>query len=62
MNTAIIIVDMQQAFCYPGGSFQRRGYSIADVKQVMQQCAILRDLAVRKGWPVIFTRLIFSAN
>jgi hypothetical protein len=35
MQTALIVVAMQNAFCHPEGSFKKRGYKIINLDQVI---------------------------
>jgi ureidoacrylate peracid hydrolase len=60
MNTALVVVDMQKAFCNPEGSFQRRGYVIENIGKIIEQCINLRKFADETGWTVFFTRLVYS--
>jgi ureidoacrylate peracid hydrolase len=62
MVTAVLLVDLQNAFCTPGGSYARRGQRVRGVRRLLANCLALTRLARTKGWPVIYTRLAFAAD
>jgi ureidoacrylate peracid hydrolase len=56
MNRALIVVDMQNGFCHPGGSLPRLGMSLAGADGAVRQAAVAVHQARGAGVPVIFTR------
>lgn len=59
MNTALIVVDMQNGFCHPDGSLPRLGLGLADVDRAVRQSALAVRQARAAGLPVIFTRHLY---
>lgn len=56
------MVDMQNAFCSPGGSFRKRGYKVLNIGRVRNAiCELVRHFKER-GCPVVFTRMEFDAD
>jgi len=62
MTTALLVVDLQNAFCRPEGSFVRRGLAIEGIERVVERCRRLVDHATRAGWPVVYTRLAYQPD
>lgn len=62
MTTALLVVDLQNAFCRPEGSFVRRGYSIVELDRVIATCVRLVAHAEAEGWPVVYTRLAYQSD
>lgn len=62
VNTALIIVDMQNAFCSKNGSFWKRGRRILNLKKVLSTNKKLISFARNKKWLVIFTKLVFKKD
>lgn len=60
MPNALLIVDMQNAFCHPSGSYSRRGYEILNLDRVIAANQSLRDLAYSREWSVVYTRLAYE--
>ena len=61
-RTALIVVDMQNAFCDDAGSCRRRGVDIAMLKAAIGPCVRLVEAARSHGIPVIFTRYVYRAD
>ena len=59
-DTAIIIVDMQHAFCAPGGALERRGDRLSDAAALFDRVDALIERGRRGGVPVIFTRVVLD--
>ena len=53
---ALIIVDMQNAFCHKDGSFSKLGLSVEIHMQPVPSIQRLRQLAEEFHFPVVFTR------
>lgn len=62
-NTALLVIDMQNAFCHPDGSFaqmtQGRGLSIDMCRGAIPGCQRLVEAARTAAVPVIFTRYVY---
>jgi ureidoacrylate peracid hydrolase len=61
-GTALIVVDMQNAFCSRNGSYWKRGRRIINLEKVLEVNKKLLVLAREKKWTVIFTRLVFNED
>jgi len=62
VNTALVLVDMQNAFCSKKGSFWTRGGRIADVATVTGNATRLLEAARRARRPVFFTQLVLDRD
>jgi ureidoacrylate peracid hydrolase len=58
-NRALLVVDMQNGFCHPDGSFSRLGMGLEGAQAAVHQAAIAVTQARRAGIPVIFTRHLY---
>lgn len=56
MTTALVVVDMQNAFCHPEGSVARSGLDAAPLAAVVPACARLVAAARAAAVPLVFTR------
>jgi ureidoacrylate peracid hydrolase len=54
VRTALIVVDMQNAFCNPKGSFAKIGANIAMMRDAVPGCRKLIDGAHRAKVPVVY--------
>ena len=61
-RTALIVVDMQNAFCTDDGSIAKIGLDISMLKAAIEPCRRLIDAARTSGVPVIYTRYIFRSD
>jgi ureidoacrylate peracid hydrolase len=65
-GTALLVIDMQNAFCHPGGSFAKmtagRGLSIDMCRQAIPGCQRLAQAARAAGVPVVFTRYVYHPD
>jgi ureidoacrylate peracid hydrolase len=57
-RTAVLIIDMQNGFCHPEGSFGRAGADVSGCGAAAPGCAELVELARTAGLPVAWTRAI----
>ena len=53
-DTAVVVIDMQNAYASPGGYLDLAGFDIAGAERVITQTAKVLDTARRAGMPVIF--------
>jgi len=61
-HTALIVIDMQNAFCRDNGSFAKLGFDIAMLKAAIEPCGRLIAAARAANVPVIYTRLSYAAD
>jgi ureidoacrylate peracid hydrolase len=59
-SCALLVVDMQNGFCHPSGSFAAMGFDVAALRAAISGCAELIAAARRAGVPVIFTRYVYQ--
>lgn len=57
-RTALVVVDMQNDFCDPGGFYAAAGRDITALRAVIPPARRLLDRARGAGMPVVFTRLL----
>ncbi len=56
---ALVVVDMQNGFCHPGGSFPGVGLGLEGVAAAVRTTAIAVRQARAAGVPIIFTRHLY---
>ena len=61
-HTALIVVDMQNGFCKPGGSIDRIGFPITMLQAAIAPCVQLVGLARAAAVPVIYTRYCYRGD
>ena len=61
-RSALVVIDMQNAFCRDDGSFARLGFDIAMLKAAIEPCRRAVAAAHAAKVPVIFTRLSYAAD
>lgn len=61
-RTALLLIDLQRAFCDDAGSMARSGRPIGTMREAALQCASLAFAARRGGIPVIWTRMRFRPD
>jgi len=59
MNRALLVVDMQNGFCHPEGSFTRIGMGLEGADDAVRDAAIAIEQARRAAIPVVFTRHLY---
>lgn len=59
MNRALLVVDMQNGFCHPQGSFTRIDMGLEGADQAVHHAAIAVAQARRAAVPVVFTRHLY---
>ncbi len=60
--TALLVIDMQNGFCHPDGSFGELGLDVSMCTAAIEGCAELVDAARAAGVPVIFTRYVYRSD
>ena len=53
-NTAVIVVDMQNAYASPGGYLDLAGFDIGGAAKVVEQCAKVVETARAAGIPIVY--------
>jgi ureidoacrylate peracid hydrolase len=61
-NTALIVVDLQNALCSRRGSYRRRGKTVLNMGTLLKNIKKLLDLFRGKKLPVIFIRIVFKGD
>jgi ureidoacrylate peracid hydrolase len=61
-NIALLIIDMQNGFCKPGGSMTRIGFDISMLASAIEPCVRLVDYARTVGIPIIYTRYVYRED
>lgn len=61
-NTALVVVDLQNALCSKKGSYAKRGKSVLDVGRVVRNVKKLLGIFRRRKLPVIFVRIAFKKD
>ena len=59
-NAALIVVDMQNDFCSPGGAFDRLGYDMLMVKEMIPRLVGLVSEARKVNLPVVFLKSTYN--
>jgi ureidoacrylate peracid hydrolase len=57
-RTALLVVDLQNDFCSPGGFFERAGHDIGPTAAVVPRVAELAARARAAGVPVVYTMTV----
>jgi nicotinamidase-related amidase len=58
-NRALLVVDMQNGFCHPDGSFNRIGMGLEGAEAAVRNAAVAITQARKAGIPVVFTRHLY---
>ena len=61
-RTAVIVVDMQNAFCTDEGSMAKIGLDVSMLKAAVKPCKRLISAARDAGIPIIYTRYIYRPD
>lgn len=61
-RTALLVIDMQNGFCHPEGSFAGLGLDVSMCTAAIAPCARLVAAAHAAGVPVIYTRYVYRAD
>jgi len=61
-RTAIIVVDMQNAFCSKGGMFDLIGIDIRPIRQIIEPCRKVIDAMRSKGCRIIYLQTGFDPD
>ncbi len=58
-SQALLVVDMQNGFCHPDGSFSRIGMGLEGAEAAVRNAAVAVARARRAAVPVVFTRHVY---
>src|SRR5260370_39435768 len=58
-NRALLVVDMQNGFCHPDGSFNRIGMGLEGAEAAVRNAAVAITQAREAGIPVVFPRHLY---
>jgi ureidoacrylate peracid hydrolase len=61
-QTALLLIDLQNAFLHDQGTFGRFGFDVASMRRVVGPCNDLAAAARRRNVPVIFVRYAYRAD
>lgn len=61
-RTALLVIDMQNGFCSPEGSFAGLGLDVSMTGGAIAGCVALVDAARAASVPVVFTRYVYRAD
>ncbi len=56
---ALLVIDMQNGFCHPDGSFAQMGMGLEGAMEAVANAAVAVGQARRGGIPVVFTRHVY---
>ena len=59
---ALLIIDMQNGFCHPSGTFAKMGLDVSNHSGVIPAIQQLRSLIRKRKLPVIYTRICFKPD
>jgi ureidoacrylate peracid hydrolase len=60
--TALLVIDMQNGFCHPDGSFATLGLDVSMCTAAIAGCAGLVEDARAAGVPVVYTRYVYRPD
>ncbi|MBI2848645.1 MAG: cysteine hydrolase [Chloroflexi bacterium] len=60
VHTVLIVVDVQNDFCHPEGTFARAGHDLGMIGEIMPPLVALIEKARRWGVPIIYTQTFHS--
>lgn len=62
-KTALMVIDMQNAFCHPEGSLvTQRGFDTSRLQGAIEPCRVLVEAARTKSVPIFFTQYVYRAD
>lgn len=62
LKTAVLVVDMQNAFVSRGGYFDLVGFDISAAQEIIASCQKIVNLAREKGMRIIYLQMGFSSD
>ena len=61
-HTAVVVVDVQNDFCAPGGMMDNEGFDLGSVQEMTTRLPNFLDAARREGALVVFVRNVYSSE
>jgi ureidoacrylate peracid hydrolase len=61
-RSALLVIDLQNGFCHPDGSFAKLGLDVSMTGAAVAGCRRLVDAARAAAVPVIYTRYVYRAD
>jgi ureidoacrylate peracid hydrolase len=58
----LLIIDMQNGFVHPSGTFGKMGMPLSDMIDVIHSIQRLREIARKHNLPIMYTRLSFASD
>jgi len=62
LKTAVIVVDMQNAFVSKGGYFDLAGYDLSAARKIVEPCKRIIGIARQKGSKIVYLQMGFSPD
>jgi|MudIll2142460700_1097286.scaffolds.fasta_scaffold60425_2 ureidoacrylate peracid hydrolase len=62
LKIALVVVDMQNAYCHEQGSLARQGFDISACRKVIENVRRIIEISRKHGVPVVFLYLAFERN
>lgn len=62
MDTALVLIDLQNCFLHPDGTFGRLGFDVGPLRPVIGACGELAEAARRRGVPVYYVRYAYRPD
>lgn len=62
IKTAVIVVDMQNAFVSKGGYFDLIGYDLSAVQEIIEPCKEIICIARKKGSKIVYLQMGYSPD
>lgn len=62
LKTAVIVVDMQNAFVSKGGYFDLLGYDLSTVQKIIEPCKKIISIARGKGTKIVYLQMGYSPD
>ncbi len=61
-QTALVLIDIQNDFCHPGGVFGKQGHDLSIMQPMVEHTRVLLDAARRKGMLIVFVRATYDGE
>lgn len=61
-RAALLVIDMQNAYCHPNGSFSKLGLDISPLRAVIPSCRQLIDAAHYGKVPIIYIKYVLRPD
>jgi len=62
LKTAVIVVDMQNAFVSKGGYFDLVGYDLSSAQKIIEPCKKIISIARQKGSRIVYLQMGYSRD